>query len=81
MESTKEIMDVTETQTQESLDLKRKEEDISNAICKEHKDHVEKYVCRWAIESAIPFNAFETDSFKTMLEAVKTFESGVQPLK
>ncbi|KAL4564819.1 hypothetical protein LXL04_028891 [Taraxacum kok-saghyz] len=83
MESTKEIMEATETQTQtqESLDSKRKEEDISNAICKERKYHVEKYVCRWAIESAIPFNAFETDSFKTMLEAVKTFESGVEPPK
>ena len=81
MESTKEIMEATETQTQESLDSKRKEEDISNVIHKEHKDGVEKYICRWAIESTIPFKSFDSNSFKMMLEAVRKLDGGVQPPK
>ncbi|KAL4561786.1 hypothetical protein LXL04_033960 [Taraxacum kok-saghyz] len=63
------------TKTQESRELKRKE-DISNAIHKEHKDGVEKYICRWAIESTIPFNSFETNSFKMILEAVRKLDCG-----
>ncbi|GKB04057.1 putative transcription factor/ chromatin remodeling BED-type(Zn) family protein [Tanacetum coccineum] len=38
-----------------------------------------KYVARWAYESAIPFHAFEKDSFKMLLEVVGQFGPGLPP--
>ncbi|CAH1439434.1 unnamed protein product [Lactuca virosa] len=40
---------------------------------------VHKYISRWAYESAIPFHAFERDSFKMMLEVVGRFGTGIPP--
>ncbi|CAI9267481.1 unnamed protein product [Lactuca saligna] len=52
---------------------------MSNVIRKEHMIHVKEYICRWAYECAIPFHAFEKDSFKIMLEAVGQFGRGAPP--
>nr|KAJ0214155.1 hypothetical protein LSAT_V11C400201400 [Lactuca sativa] len=58
---------------------KSKQENMSNAIRKEHMVRVKEYICRWAYECAIPFHAFEKDSFKIMLEAVGQFGRGAPP--
>ncbi|XP_019158581.1 PREDICTED: uncharacterized protein LOC109155351 [Ipomoea nil] len=51
---------------------------IDGAIWKERTTKVKEYICRWAYEAAIPFHAFEKDSFKMMLEAVGQFGPGVE---
>ncbi|GJZ03816.1 hypothetical protein Tco_0537091 [Tanacetum coccineum] len=63
--------------------LKKKGNDknveLSNSIRKERIWMTKKYVARWAYESAIPFHAFENDSFKMLLEVVGQFGPGLPP--
>ncbi|XP_031101802.1 uncharacterized protein LOC116005702 [Ipomoea triloba] len=49
---------------------------IIQAFDKERENRVKEYVCRWAYETAIPFHAFEKDSFKLLLEAVGQYGPG-----
>ncbi|GJY62427.1 hypothetical protein Tco_0463084 [Tanacetum coccineum] len=58
---------------------KGKKVELSNAIRKERMWMTKKYVARWAYESAIPFHAFEKDSFKMLLEVVGQFGPGLPP--
>ncbi|KAK9047863.1 hypothetical protein SSX86_033175 [Deinandra increscens subsp. villosa] len=58
---------------------KSKNENLSSVFRKEQMIRVKEYICRWAYECAIPFHAFERDSFKLMLEAVGQFGRGVEP--
>ncbi|XP_019178166.1 PREDICTED: uncharacterized protein LOC109173393 [Ipomoea nil] len=51
---------------------------IDGAIWKERSNKVKGYICRCAYEAAIPFHAFEKDSFKMMLEATAQFGPGVE---
>ncbi|PWA79987.1 hypothetical protein CTI12_AA172370 [Artemisia annua] len=37
---------------------------------------VKEYICRWAYECAIPFDAFEKDSFKMLMEAIAEYGPG-----
>ncbi|GJR38371.1 tRNA dimethylallyltransferase 2 isoform X1, partial [Tanacetum coccineum] len=53
--------------------VKGKNVELSNSIRKERMWMTKKYVARWAYESAIPFHAFEKDSFKMLLEVVGQF--------
>nr|GEY49646.1 putative transcription factor/ chromatin remodeling BED-type(Zn) family [Tanacetum cinerariifolium] len=53
--------------------------ELSNAIRKERMWMTKKYIARWAYESAIPFHAFEEDSFKMLLEVVGQFGPGLPP--
>nr|GEV04299.1 hypothetical protein [Tanacetum cinerariifolium] len=46
---------------------------LSTFIQKERIWMAKKYISRWAYESAIPFHAFEMDSFKMFLEVVGQF--------
>ncbi|GKB42075.1 uncharacterized protein Tco_0887017 [Tanacetum coccineum] len=50
-----------------------KEADVCNVIRKEQVVKVKEYICRFAYECAIPFNVFEKDCFKKLLEAVGQF--------
>ncbi|CAI9284358.1 unnamed protein product [Lactuca saligna] len=52
---------------------------LNNVVRKERILTVHKYISRWAYESAIPFHAFERDSFKMMLEVVGQFGTGLPP--
>ncbi|GKC53421.1 hypothetical protein Tco_1076166 [Tanacetum coccineum] len=59
---------------------KGKKVELSNAIRKERMWMTKKYVARWAYESAIPFHAFEKDSFKMLLEVVpRPIWTGIPP--
>nr|GEU73533.1 hypothetical protein [Tanacetum cinerariifolium] len=58
---------------------KGKKVKLSNAIRKERMWMTKKYIARWAYESAIPFYAFEKDSFKMLLEVVGQFGPGLPP--
>ncbi|CAI9278329.1 unnamed protein product [Lactuca saligna] len=58
---------------------KGKNVDLNNIVRKERILTVHKYISRWAYESAIPFHAFERDSFKMMLEVVGQFGTGLPP--
>ncbi|GKB76748.1 hypothetical protein Tco_0943643 [Tanacetum coccineum] len=58
---------------------KGKKVELSNAIRKERMWMTKKYIARWAYESAIPFHAFEKDSFKMLLEVVGQFGPGLPP--
>ncbi|XP_031127519.1 uncharacterized protein LOC116029610 [Ipomoea triloba] len=51
---------------------------IDGALWKERTNRVKEYICRWAYEAALPFHAFERDSFKMMLEAIGQFGPGVE---
>nr|KAJ0214004.1 hypothetical protein LSAT_V11C400196660 [Lactuca sativa] len=53
---------------------KGKNVDLKNIVRKERILAVHKFISRWAYESAIPFHAFERDSFKMMLENKKIVE-------
>nr|GEY49645.1 tRNA dimethylallyltransferase 2 isoform X2 [Tanacetum cinerariifolium] len=59
---------------------KGKKVELSNAIRKERMWMTKKYIARWAYEFAIPFHAFEKDSFKLLLEVVGQFGPGLPPL-
>ncbi|GKC53422.1 hypothetical protein Tco_1076167 [Tanacetum coccineum] len=59
--------------------VKGKNVELSNSIRKERMWMTKKYVARWAYESAIPFHAFEKDSFKMLLEVVGQFGPGLPP--
>ncbi|GJQ92119.1 ribonuclease H-like domain-containing protein [Tanacetum coccineum] len=59
--------------------VKGKNVELSNSIRKERMWMTKKYVARWAYESAIPFHAFEKDSFKMLLEVVGQFRPGLPP--
>ena len=54
-------------------------DDLSNVVRKEKMIRTKEYICRWAYESAIPFHAFERDSFKTMVEAIGQFGPRMPP--
>ncbi|XP_035830865.1 uncharacterized protein LOC118479311 [Helianthus annuus] len=56
-----------------------KQSNLSNVVKKEQMIRVKEYVCQWAYESAIPFHAFERDSFKTMVEAIGQFGPSFMP--
>ena len=58
---------------------KVKNVDLHNAIRKDRIWMAKKYISRWAYESAIPFLAFERDSFKLVLEVVGQFGTGLPP--
>ncbi|PWA96008.1 hypothetical protein CTI12_AA029720 [Artemisia annua] len=58
---------------------KGKSVDLSNAIRKERMWMAKKYIGMWAYEAAIPFHAFERDSFKLLLEVVGQFGPGLPP--
>ena len=58
---------------------KGKNVDLCNAIKKDRMWMAKKYVGRWAYEAAIPFHAFEMDSFKLLLEVVGQFGTGLPP--
>ncbi|KAK9074015.1 hypothetical protein SSX86_006610 [Deinandra increscens subsp. villosa] len=47
-----------------------KQSNLNNVVRKEQLIRVKEYICRWAYECAIPFHAFERDSFKLMMEAI-----------
>ncbi|XP_019178098.1 PREDICTED: uncharacterized protein LOC109173322 [Ipomoea nil] len=51
---------------------------IIEAFDKERGNRVKEYICRWAYEAAIPFHAFERDSFKLLLEAIGQYGPGAQ---
>ena len=59
--------------------MKGKNVDLCNAIRKDRMWMAKKYVGRWAYEAAIPFHAFELDSFKLLLEVVGQFGPGLPP--
>nr|KAJ0222792.1 hypothetical protein LSAT_V11C200064590 [Lactuca sativa] len=56
---------------------KGKNIDLNNIVRKERILAVHKFISRWAYESAIPFHAFERDSFKMMLEVIGQFGTGL----
>ncbi|CAI9270821.1 unnamed protein product [Lactuca saligna] len=56
---------------------KGKNVDLNNIVRKKRILTVHKYISRWAYESAIPFHAFERDSFKMMLEVIGQFGIGL----
>ncbi|GJZ06037.1 hypothetical protein Tco_0539830 [Tanacetum coccineum] len=58
---------------------KGKNVNLSNPIWKDRIWMVKKYISRWAYESAIPFHAFESDSFKMLLEVVGQFGVRLPP--
>ncbi|XP_031101996.1 uncharacterized protein LOC116005903 [Ipomoea triloba] len=51
---------------------------IIETFDKERSNQVKGYICRWAYEAAIPFDAFERDSFKLMVEAIGQYGPGAQ---
>ncbi|CAH1449265.1 unnamed protein product [Lactuca virosa] len=56
---------------------KGKKVDINNAIRKERISTVKSFIGRWAYECAIPFHAFEKDSFKMMVEVIGQYGTGL----
>ncbi|CAH1426234.1 unnamed protein product [Lactuca virosa] len=56
---------------------KGKNVDLNNIVPKERILTVHKFISRWGYESAIPFHAFERDSFKMMLEVIGQFGTGL----
>ncbi|XP_076960247.1 uncharacterized protein LOC143636567 [Bidens hawaiensis] len=54
-------------------------DNLSDKIHKEQIIHAKEYICRWAYKCAIPFHAYEDDSFILMLEAVGKFGRGLPP--
>ncbi|KAJ9544513.1 hypothetical protein OSB04_024220 [Centaurea solstitialis] len=59
---------------------KSKQEDaISSVVRKEMMIRAKEYICRWAYECAIPFHAFEKDSFKRAAEAIGQYRPRLPP--
>ncbi|KAJ9547380.1 LOW QUALITY PROTEIN: hypothetical protein OSB04_019923 [Centaurea solstitialis] len=59
---------------------KSKHEDaISSVVRKEMMIRGKEYICRWAYECAIPFHAFEKDSFKRPAEAIGQYGPRLPP--
>ncbi|KAK9071810.1 hypothetical protein SSX86_008239 [Deinandra increscens subsp. villosa] len=56
-----------------------KQSNLNNVVRKEQLIRVKEYICRWAYECAIPFHAFERDSFKLMMEAIGQFGPNAEP--
>ncbi|KAL8457243.1 hypothetical protein ACS0TY_035185 [Phlomoides rotata] len=52
-----------------NLGKNMRDRNIKEAIYKERLDKVKEYVCRWAYEASIHFNAFELDSCKMIFKA------------
>ncbi|KAJ0680263.1 putative transcription factor/ chromatin remodeling BED-type(Zn) family [Helianthus annuus] len=58
---------------------KNKQSNLNNVFKKEQMTRVKQYVCKWAYECAIPFHAFERDSFKQVVEAIGQFGPSFMP--
>lgn len=56
---------------------KGKKVDLNNIVRKERILAAHKFISRWAYECAVPFHAFEKDSFKMMLEVIGQFGTGL----
>ncbi|XP_071695283.1 uncharacterized protein [Rutidosis leptorrhynchoides] len=54
---------------------KGKQAKLDNLMRKEQVILLKEYVCRWAYQCAIPFNAIDNDSFRSMAEAFGRFGS------
>nr|XP_043624823.1 uncharacterized protein LOC122596332 isoform X2 [Erigeron canadensis] len=74
---------VNKVNPEEKEEAKKEEKsedvELSGDIQKDGISMVKKYICRWAYECGIPFDAFETDSFKKLLEVVGEFGPGLPP--
>ncbi|CAG7901552.1 unnamed protein product [Brassica rapa] len=59
--------------------VETRQQNISDALCKDRLHKVHQYIGRWVFASGVPFHATANDEFKLMLEAVGQFGSGVTP--
>ncbi|KAI7739061.1 hypothetical protein M8C21_005220 [Ambrosia artemisiifolia] len=57
----------------------REQSNLNNVAHEEEIIRVKEYICEWAYQCGIPFHAFETDSFKTLMEAIGEFGPDVIP--
>ncbi|XP_042465666.1 uncharacterized protein LOC122048129 [Zingiber officinale] len=70
---------VINPETSLNLAKSKREQSINDALFKERTSLVKEYVCRWAYEAGVSFNAVDRDSFKVMMEAVGQFGPGFKP--
>jgi hypothetical protein len=58
---------------------KTKQSNLNNVVRKEQMSKVKEYICEWAYQCALPFHAFEKDSFKKAMEAIGQFGPNAMP--
>ncbi|KAK2659712.1 hypothetical protein Ddye_006245 [Dipteronia dyeriana] len=57
----------------ESSEKMKMQQNINEKHYKERTNVVQEYVANWVYEAGVPFNAINSDSFKTMVEAIGQF--------
>ncbi|KAJ9567019.1 hypothetical protein OSB04_002985 [Centaurea solstitialis] len=58
---------------------RKQQDDLSSVVRKEMMIRAKEYICGWAYECAIPFHAFERDSFKRAAEAIGQYGPRLPP--